>query len=85
MQLNSDAVQMRGKFVAATERGILIDILEIEDSGAPFGTEEWLPKSQVMTLLDVDINSMAKGDEFHFELPTWLALERGLFDDDSGR
>ncbi len=81
MQLNSDSVEMYGKVVASTDKGVLIAITDIGLNNAPFGTEEWFPKSQLEVNLDVNLDNLARGQSITFRLPSWIALERGIFDD----
>ena len=75
MQLNDDVVELKGHVVAFTDKGVLLYIDK-------YGMEDWFPKSQLGVNLDVNLDDLSKDQEIKFTLPSWIALERGLFDDD---
>lgn len=79
MQLNSEHIRVTGTVVAATSPGVLVNITEIGGDEAPFGCEFWFPKRQMKT--KANLKNVARGDQISFDLPSWIALERGFFDD----
>jgi hypothetical protein len=44
--------------------------------------EYWMPKSQMKVAPDVDLDQLTPGDIVDFEIPNWLALDKGLVNDD---
>ena len=83
MQLNDEYIDIEGAVKASTDRGLLVTIHTIGEKDAPFGLEEWFPKKQLLVVKDkeVDFDNLSRGDIIAFQLPTRIALDRGLFDD----
>jgi hypothetical protein len=44
--------------------------------------EYWMPKSQMKVAPDVDLDQLTPGDIVDFQIPNWLALDKGLINND---
>lgn len=68
MTHGNDLTEITGSLLATSSNSVLIDDGSVE---------VWLPKSQIQNITS-DIEDWDIGDRITFEIPEWLAIDRGL-------
>ena len=69
-KVSPGTVIVEGVVMAVSERAVMVG-----EKAEGFG--EWYPFSQMIER-DFESHEIEKGDEIAFEIPRWLARERGL-------